>query len=100
MGRHHRSPFATHSNDQGLNDVLGLIHSDVCDPLPNSLWNNKYFVTFIDDCTRHCWVYAIQSKDQVFCAFKEFKAMAEKVTGKSVKILRSDNGGEYKSRQF
>ena len=26
--------------------------------------------------------------------------MVEKVTGKSVKILRSDNGGEYKSRQF
>ena len=26
--------------------------------------------------------------------------MVEKVTGKSVKILRSDNGGEYKSWQF
>ena len=94
MGKHHRSPFPTHSDDQGLNDVLGLIHSDVCSPLPNS------FVTFIDDCTRHCWVYTIQSKDQVFSVFKEFKTMVEKVTGKSVKILRSDNGGEHKSRQF
>ena len=26
--------------------------------------------------------------------------MVEKVTGKSVKILRSDNGGVYKSKQF
>ena len=100
MGKHHRSPFPTHSDDQGLNDVLGLIHSDVCGPLPKSLGNNKYFVTFIDDCTRHCWVYAIQSKDQVFSVFKEFKAMVEEVTEKSVKILRSDNSGEYKSRQF
>ena len=31
---------------------------------------------------------------------KEFKAIVEKVTAKSVKILRSDNCGEYKSRQF
>ena len=68
--------------------------------MPNSLGNNKYFATFIDDCTRHCWVYAIQSKDQVFSVFKEFKAVVEKVTGKSVKILRSDNGGVYKSKQF
>ena len=26
--------------------------------------------------------------------------MAEKVTGKSVRILSTDNGGEYKSGQF
>ena len=74
MEKHHRSPFPTHSDDQDLNDVLGLIHSDVCGHLPNSLGNNKYFVTFIDDYTRHCWVYAIQSKDQVFSVFKRVQS--------------------------
>ena len=76
-GKHNRSPFPTHSDDQGFNDVLGLNQSHVCAPLPNSLGNNKYFARFIDDCTRHCWVYAIESKEQVFSVFKEFKAMVE-----------------------
>jgi len=31
----------------------------------------------------------------VFEYFKEFKSMVEKQTGKSIKILRSDKGGEY-----
>ena len=99
-GKHNRSPFPTHDNNQGRNDILGLIHSDVCGPLPDSLGNNKYFVTFIDDTTRHCWAYPISAKDQVLSVFQEFKTMIEKITGKSIKILRSDNGGEYKSKDF
>ena len=99
MGKQTRFPFS-HSDNQSVNDVLGLIHSDVCGPLPNSLGNNKYFVTFIDHYTRHCWAYPIQSKDKVFSVFKEFKAMIEKETGKQIKTLRSDNGGEYKSNEF
>ena len=26
---------------------------------------NKYFITFIDDCSRYCYVYLISSKDEV-----------------------------------
>lgn len=65
----------------------------MCGPLPNSFGINSFFVTFIDDCTRHCWVYAIQATDQALSVFSEFKAMVEKVTGKSIKILRPDNVG-------
>jgi hypothetical protein len=32
--------------------------------------------------------------------FVEFKALVEKETGKKVKALRSDNGGEYVSNEF
>ena len=32
--------------------------------------------------------------------FCEFKALAEKESGKKIKALRSDNGGEYVSQQF
>ena len=99
MGKHNRSPFP-HSESQRANDVNELIHSDVCGPLPDSLGNNKYFVTFIDDSSRHCWGYPIKSKDKVFDVFREFRAMVEKITGKPIKTLRSDNGGEYKSNAF
>ena len=39
-------------------------------------------------------------KDQTFSKFLEFKALVEKDTGKHVKALRSENGGEYISNEF
>ena len=35
-----------------------------------------------------------------FSKFCEFKALVEKESGKKVKPLRSDNGGEYISNEF
>ena len=32
--------------------------------------------------------------------FQEFKALVENQTGKKIKVLRSDNGGEYTSHAF
>ena len=42
----------------------------------------------------------MQKKDQKFSNFIEFKALVEKDTGKQVKALMNDNGGEYISIEF
>jgi myosin-crossreactive antigen len=42
----------------------------------------------------------MQKKDQTFSKLYEFKALVEKDSGKQVKALRSDNGGEYISNEF
>eukprot|EP00794_Sanderia_malayensis_P003565 gene3565-biopygen3052 len=42
----------------------------------------------------------MKSKDQVLQKFKEYEAMVTNVTGKKIKVFRSDNGGEYSSRAF
>ena len=42
----------------------------------------------------------MQKKDQTFLRFCEFKALAEKESGKKIKALHSDNDGEYVSQQF
>ena len=57
------------------------------------------FVTIIDDKTRYVWAYAIKKKSYVqkFC---EWKAEVEKSLGQSVKILRTNNGGEFTSDEF
>ncbi|KAI5335775.1 hypothetical protein L3X38_025909 [Prunus dulcis] len=55
----------------------------------------RYFVTFIDDHSRKVWVYAIRTKDQVYEVFKQFHASIERETGRSLKCIRTDNGGEY-----
>ena len=40
----------------------------------------------------------MQKKDQTFSKICEFKALVEKESGKKIKPLRSDNGGEYVSQ--
>jgi hypothetical protein len=44
--------------------------------------------------------YCIRQKYDVFDTFKKWKALVENETGKSLKCLRSDNGGEYCSKEF
>jgi transposase InsO family protein len=62
--------------------------------------NYKYFVTFIDDYSRFTWIYFLHSKDKVFSVFKIFHAHIQTQFSAQIKILRSDNGGEYMSHLF
>ena len=82
-------------------EIIEIVHSDVCGPMQeNSLGGNRYFVTFIDDKSRFTAVYFMKTKDQVLEKFKEYEAMVTNMTEKKIKILRSDNGGEYTSKEF
>ena len=57
----------------------------------------KYFITFIDDCTRCYYVYLLKSKDEAIEAFIQYKNEVENQLNKKIKVLRSDRGGEYES---
>lgn len=99
-GKHHRSNFPT-SGGKRSEEPLGLVHSDLCGKMSSeSLSGAEYFLTFIDDRTRYVWVYILKRKDQVFERFLEWKALVEKSTGRKLKALRTDNGGEYTSAEF
>lgn len=65
-----------------------------------SLGRAKYFLIFKDDFSKMAFVYFLQTKDQVFEYFKEFKNLVENQTERKIKILRSDNGGEFCSAIF
>ena len=45
-------------------------------------------------------MYFLKRKDQVFEQFQHGKALVEKSSGKKLKTLRTDNGGEYTSAEF
>ena len=49
---------------------------------------------------RKTWVYYIRQKYDVFDTFQKWKALAKNETGIRLKCLRSDNGGEYYSKEF
>ena len=41
-------------------------------------WWEKVFYNFIDDCTRFCYVYLLNSKDEAIDTFKQYKNEVEK----------------------
>ena len=81
--------------------VLELVHADLCGPMQTeSLGGSKYFLLFTDDYSRMSWVYFLQSKGEVFSSFKVFKSLVEKQSEKKLKVLRTDRGGEFLSKEF
>jgi hypothetical protein len=78
------------------NGILELVHSDVFGPVSvPSLGGSMYYVSFIDDFSRKTWIYFLRKKSEVFEKFKEFKSLVENQTDKKIKVLRTDNGGEF-----
>ncbi|CAL9024552.1 unnamed protein product, partial [Prunus brigantina] len=55
---------------------------------------------FIDDYSRKTWVYFLQEKSEALNAFKHFKAAAKNEIDKTIKVFRTDRGGEYNSKAF
>ena len=98
-GKMAKTPFT--GKNMRYNELLELIHSDVCGPMSISARGGfSYFVTFTDDYSRYGQVFLFKHKSEVFDKFKEFKNVAENQTGKRIKHLRSDRGGEYLGLEF
>lgn len=97
-GKMHSTPFP--SSDTCANEVLDLIHSDVHDVGVASPSGYRYWITFIDDKSRFRAVLLLKKKSEAFGAFKQFKAWAERVTGRKIRMIRHDKGGEYISKEF
>ena len=94
------------------------MHSDISGPIEvqSIIGGARYFGSFIDDYSKWTVVYFMRRKSEVLACFKLFRALAEMHTSAAirnlnvqeyhgdgiidahelaVKILRSDNGGEY-----
>jgi transposase InsO family protein len=98
-GKQNRQKFKTgrHTSE----GILDYIHSDVWGPSPTIFYGgSSYFVTFIDDFSRKVWVYMLKRKADVFTVFKQFRVLVERRTSRSIKCLRTDNGGEFTSMEF
>ena len=99
-GKMQRKPFKSVAHQQSK-EKLELIHSDVCGPLQvESVGGSRYFVTFIDDYSHCVAVYFLKHKSEVLDKFKQFAAMVMNECDKPIKKLRTDNGGEYVSKEF
>ena len=50
--------FPKASKSQVVDACGSIIHSGVCGPMPvNSIGGSRYFVTFIDNCSKYIHIY-------------------------------------------
>ena len=92
FGKQSKQKFKTGNHTS--KGILDYIHSDVWGPSPTTSYGgSSYFVSFIDDFSRKVWVYMLKKKSNVFTVFKWFTALVENITGRTIKCLRTDNGG-------
>ena len=99
MGKFVKTTF--HEKDIHASTILERIHTDVCGPFSvASTAKHRYYVIFVDDFSHKCWIFFMQKKSETYSKFCDFKVLVEKESGKQVKALQSDNGGEYISVKF
>jgi len=80
---------------------LELIYADLCGPMQTKpLGGSRYFLLFTNDYPRMGWVYSLENKSENFENFLKFKAMVENPSGCHIKVLHTDRGGEFLSKQF
>jgi hypothetical protein len=74
---------------------------DVVEPQRTpSLKGSIYYIVFIDDFTRMCWIIFLRFKSKVARVFWKFKKMVENQSGYKTQILRSNNEKKYTSMKF
>ncbi|GJX54944.1 zinc finger, CCHC-type containing protein [Tanacetum coccineum] len=65
-----------------------------------SLENKKYFVTFIDDASRFCYVSLLHTKDEALDKLKVFKTEVKLQQRSLIKRFRTDRGAFHGFRFF
>ncbi|RVW94747.1 Retrovirus-related Pol polyprotein from transposon TNT 1-94 [Vitis vinifera] len=75
-GKQSKKPFPK-GRSRRASSCLEIIHADLCGPMQTASFGGKTFETF-----------------------KKFKAFVEKQSGKCIKVLRTDRGGEFLSNDF
>ncbi|CAI7903761.1 unnamed protein product [Closterium sp. NIES-54] len=81
---------------------LAHVHMDLVGPTrAPSLLGSRYFLTIVDDHTRAMWVYPLKTKGEVAVAvLKEWMPRAQRESGHKVKVIRTNNGGEFIGADF
>ncbi|CAI7757409.1 unnamed protein product [Closterium sp. NIES-53] len=81
---------------------LALVHMDVVGPTrAPSLSGSHYFLTIVADHTHAVWVYPLKTKGEVAAGvLKEWMPRAQRESGHKVKVILTDNGGEFIGADF
>ncbi|GJR57626.1 retrovirus-related pol polyprotein from transposon TNT 1-94 [Tanacetum coccineum] len=78
---------------------LFMLHMDLFgQTFMSSLMHKKYCLVITDDYSRFTWVFFLTTKDETSEILKNFITEIENLVDKKVKIIRCDNGTEFKNK--
>eukprot|EP00268_Persea_americana_P013925 TRINITY_DN16169_c0_g1_i2.p1 TRINITY_DN16169_c0_g1~~TRINITY_DN16169_c0_g1_i2.p1 ORF type:complete len:660 (-),score=55.01 TRINITY_DN16169_c0_g1_i2:23-2002(-) len=99
LGKSKRLPFPLSVSSSS--SPLEILHSDVWGPSPiSSVTGYRFYLLFVDDFTKYCWIYPMHHKSDAFSLFIKFKSIVENTMNTKIKNFRSDGGGEYVNKTF
>nr|GEZ60129.1 hypothetical protein [Tanacetum cinerariifolium] len=80
---------------------LYLLHMDLFGPtFVKSLMKKMHCLVVTDDNSRFTWVFFLATKDETSGILKSFITKIENIVDHKVKVIRCDNGTEFKNREM
>jgi transposase InsO family protein len=77
------------------------VHGDMCGPVtPATPVGRRYFLLLIDDLSRYIWVVVLGSKGEDADIIRRAQPAAEAECDRKLRVLRTDNGGEFTTAEF
>ncbi|GJT74189.1 putative ribonuclease H-like domain-containing protein [Tanacetum coccineum] len=99
-GKQHRASCKA-KLERLITEPLHTLHMDLFGPTSvKSINHASYCLVITDDCTRFSWVFFLASKDETSGILQNFIRQIENQLNHRVKIIRSDNGTEFKNRDM
>ncbi|KAJ9560628.1 hypothetical protein OSB04_005788, partial [Centaurea solstitialis] len=96
-GKQHKSSHKS-KEVNSIYSPFQLIHMDLFGPTNvMSIGKKSYCLVIVDDFSRFTWVYFLKTKDETSGLIKSFVTRVENQSNLKVKVIRSDNGTEFKN---
>jgi transposase InsO family protein len=74
---------------------------DLCGPMtPTTPGRRCYFLLLVDDLSHYMWVMVLGSKGEAANAIKRVQVVAKAECDRKLRVLRTDNGGEFTATEF
>ncbi|GJR90899.1 putative ribonuclease H-like domain-containing protein [Tanacetum coccineum] len=97
-GKQHRASCKT-KTVSSISQPLQMLHIDLFGlTFVKSLMKKMYYLVVIDDFSRFNWVFFLATKDKTSEILKTFITCIENLIDLRVKVIRCDNGTEFKNR--
>ncbi|GKA99259.1 putative ribonuclease H-like domain-containing protein, partial [Tanacetum coccineum] len=84
-----------------ISQPLHMLHMDLFGPtFVKSLMKKMYCLVVTDDYSRFSWVFFLATKDETSDILKSFITRVENLIDQKVKVIRCDNGTEFKNKEM
>ncbi|GJW81714.1 ribonuclease H-like domain-containing protein [Tanacetum coccineum] len=99
-GKQHRASCKS-KTENSISLPLHLLHMDLFGlTFVKSLMKKMYCLVVTDDYSRFTWVFFLATKDETSGILKSFITGIENLVDHNVKVIRCDNGIEFKNREM